>query len=539
VHQPRQKVPDRPPADSRAVSPQPPDTRSRAGDESAAELDGLTTAAGLPRQPPERDPLLGSVVGGVRIVRLLAEGGMGRVYEGAQEQPARPVAVKVLRPALPTAEARRRFHQEVEILASLDHPGIARIYTAGSCDLLGTSVPYFVMELVPGARTIVAHADAEGLPAAARIALLAEVCDAVAAGHARGIVHRDLKPGNVLVDASGRPRVIDFGVARWLEPAAGGLTTTGQFVGTLRYTSPEQLPSTPGMIDARSDVYALGIMLHELLAGQPPDDLPGQAAAVVKRTPAAPAGRPQPPTPRLTPAVERIVARCLARDPADRFPDAAALAAALRGGGSATVSRRPWVRRLALAGLLGGVVGAPIIVARGFRRPAGPKDVTFRFDLREPPGPEVVRADRALINAEPFGSVVYWAPMAPGEWAEVTYRLDAAFPIAAVSFESIGIHAANRHADVMFDRFAEAHLDVSPDGARWTPLAKSMPAAPLLRDDEAAAAAVLGSGAVFLRARLYESASFNRNRVHYAQFLRSEPDLGRIPALRVSREVPG
>jgi len=533
-------LPDPPHPVSQPEPARPPsDSRSRVGDESETGFDGLTTAAGLTRQPPAADPLPGTVVGGVRIVRLLAEGGMGRVYEGIQEQPARAVAVKVLRPVFVTDEARRRFRREAEILGTLDHPGIARIHTAGSCDILGTSLPYLVMELVPGARPLVAYADAEGLDVPARVALLADVCDAVAAGHARGIIHRDLKPGNVLVDVAGRPRVIDFGVARWLDAAAddAGLTTTGQFIGTLRYTSPEQLPETRGPVDARSDVYSLGVMLYELLVGRPSPDLPGRRGAVTERPGVGgTAAGLRRMNPAVTPALERVVARCLARKPADRFPDAAVLAAALRGV-PAPGSVHWTSRRVAVAGILGAAVGVPAAVALTMRRVAGPVERSFRFDLREPPGPEVVRADRARINREPFGAVVYWGPEVPDAWAEIVYRLDVPFPIASVSFAGVGIFAANVHAEVSFDALAEAHLEVSPDGERWTPLEKSTPRAPLLRDDAAAAAAMLGARTVFLRARLYESTSFNRNRVHYAQFLRSEPDLGRMPVLTVSRSA--
>ena len=103
----------------------------------------------------------------------------------------------------------------------------------------------------------------------------------------------------------------------------------------------------------------------------------------------------------------------------------------------------------------------------------------------------------------------------------------------------VGLFVANVHADVTFDHLAEAHLDVSPDGDRWTPLEKSTPTAPPLRDDAAAAAAVLGARQIFLRARLFETISYNRNRIHYSQFLRSEPDLGRIPMVTVSRDASG
>ena len=161
------------------------DTRRPADDGSATGLGGLTGAAGLPAPLPEHDPFPGMLVGGVRILRRIGEGGMGRVYEGEQQEPSRRVAVKLLRPVFVTDEARRRFKQEAEFLGQLTHPGIARIYAAGTCEVLGTSVPYLVMELVEDARTITAHAAAARLDIAARVALLADACDAVAAAPSR------------------------------------------------------------------------------------------------------------------------------------------------------------------------------------------------------------------------------------------------------------------------------------------------------------------------------------------------------------------
>ena len=278
-------------------------------------------------QPP--DPLLGRTFDGVRLERVLGEGGMGRVYEGRREGNGGKVAVKVLRPGLWSRDLVRRFAKESEILRRLDHPGISRIEAVTTCDILGTPVPAIVMEHVPGARPITTYVRDEGLGPERIAELMAEVCDAVAQGHAQGIVHRDLKPGNVLVSESGAPKVIDFGVARGRSAAVpdSTLTAPGGLVGTLQYMSPEQVDSGGTVADARSDVHALGAILHELLAGSPPYDVAGlplvEAARVIRETR----------VPRLTglpPGIAATVERALAKDPAKRHADSGALAAALR-----------------------------------------------------------------------------------------------------------------------------------------------------------------------------------------------------------------
>jgi len=145
----------------------------------------------------------GSDLGGVTIVRLLGEGGMGRVYEARQQSPDRPVAVKVLRHGFASRAMMRRFEQEAHLLARLRHPHIAQVHTAGTCRHGGGSVPFFVMELVEGALPIERFVRDRGVSVRQRVALLRRVAGAVAYGHRLGIVHRDLKPGNILVGADG------------------------------------------------------------------------------------------------------------------------------------------------------------------------------------------------------------------------------------------------------------------------------------------------------------------------------------------------
>ncbi len=184
------------------------------------------------------DPLLGRQLGDVVIERLIDQGGMGRVYLARQRAPARYVAVKAMRPGRGSPAAGDRFRREADLLGRLRHPGIAQVFTAG-CGRIGSEdVPYFVMEYVPGARSLVQGCRERGLDSRQRLEILLAVCRAVAHGHAAGIVHRDLKPGNILLDGEGQPKVIDFGVARVMEDDSQDFTETGEFVGTKQYTSP-------------------------------------------------------------------------------------------------------------------------------------------------------------------------------------------------------------------------------------------------------------------------------------------------------------
>lgn len=291
-------------------------------------------------EPVAIDP--GTVIGGATVIRLLGEGGMGRVYEARQAAPDRLVAVKVLRDAFISPEQLRRFAYEAEVLGRLRHPNIAQVFTAGVHEVGPLTVPFFMMELVPDARPITLHAADRGLGIRERVDLFRRVCDAVAHGHRKGVIHRDLKPANILVDAAGEPKVIDFGVARSLEPDQGHApprTLAGQRVGTLLYMSPEQLDGRVDEIDARTDVYALGLVLHELVAERLPteargaswlaaartiDDVGPQAARAVERAARAHGcGR------CAARSLGAIVATCLAANPAARYETAGEVAAEL------------------------------------------------------------------------------------------------------------------------------------------------------------------------------------------------------------------
>jgi len=218
-------------------------------------------------------PRLPKRVGQFHIKDVLASGGMGVVYRAVQEQPRRTVAVKVMRHGVASRSAMRRFEYESQVLARLRHPGIAHVFEAGTHDDGAGAVPYFAMEYIPNAKPITQFAREKSLGTRECLKLFASVCDAVHHGHQKGIIHRDLKPDNILVDPQGEVKIIDFGVARGTDSdlAVTTLQTDiGQLVGTLQYMSPEQCEADPDAIDARSDVYALGVVLYELVSGQLP-----------------------------------------------------------------------------------------------------------------------------------------------------------------------------------------------------------------------------------------------------------------------------
>ena len=271
-------------------------------------------------------------IGHYRIIRLLGEGGMGTVYEAEQEEPRRIVALKVIKLGQTTRERLRRFRRESQALARLQHPGIAQIYESNTTDAGFGPQPYFAMEFIRGL-PLRHYAEARRLNTHQKLALMVKVCEAVHHAHQRGLIHRDLKPGNILVDETGQPKVLDFGVARLaqvdaqegVEPATMQ-TGLGQVVGTLAYMSPEQV-GDPLEVDIRSDVYSLGVILYEVLCGKLPYQLshlqlPEAMLAIREEEPESLSSTSR----DYRGDIETIVRKALEKDKSRRYGSAAELA---------------------------------------------------------------------------------------------------------------------------------------------------------------------------------------------------------------------
>jgi len=256
--------------DDRPTSDYPP----RRGPDSGAETAHEASAPGT-RRPMRDAPDIPDAVGPFTIIEAIGEGGMGTVYLARQDNPDREVALKLIRPGYASRKVLKRFDLEAQLLGRLQHPGIAQIYQAGTYESGRGPQPYFAMELVRG-EPLDVYAESHSLGTRARLELIAKIADAVHHAHQKGIVHRDLKPSNILVTADGQPKILDFGVARATDSdiqVTTIQTDVGQIIGTIPYMSPEQITGDPAQIDVRSDVYALGVVLYELLAGRLPYDL--------------------------------------------------------------------------------------------------------------------------------------------------------------------------------------------------------------------------------------------------------------------------
>lgn len=278
-------------------------------------------------------------IGEYRVVRHIGAGGMGDVYECEQQSPRRRVAIKIIRSEFAARRGRARFEREIEIQARLRHPAIAQIFECGFADLAGGRVPYFVMELVQGV-PLTQFAVQSDLSIPERLEVFLDVCEAIEHAHAQGVIHRDLKPDNILIETTRkkpRVKVLDFGIAKLIEQgehhanAATVRTESGQLIGTLSYMSPEQVEGESENLDVRTDVFSLGAVLYELLAGNRAFDLRGrrltEAARIIREHEPSTIGSPQRPMPR---DIETIVFKALEKDPDRRYQTVGELAEDIR-----------------------------------------------------------------------------------------------------------------------------------------------------------------------------------------------------------------
>ena len=357
--------------------------------------------AGKPRGHDEG--VSGRKVGNYTILEVLGEGGMGTVYLAEQDSPRRHVALKVIRAGLLSKTVMRRFEGESAVLGRLHHPGIGQIYEAGTANVGGVEVPYFAMEYVRGL-PLTDYAETHKLETRQRLALFALVCDAVHHAHQKGVIHRDLKPGNILVeDASGsgerpssealttrigdvtrsrfgimaQPKILDFGIARVTDSdiqQATIQTGVGQLVGTIPYMSPEQVGGDPADLDIRSDVYTLGVILYELLAGRLPHDVSKKTIPDAVRIIGM-----EPPTSlsavnkAFRGEVQTIVEKAIEKDKRRRYQSASDLADDIRRYlCDQPITARPASSVYKLSkfakrnmGLVGGIAAAAVILAAG------------------------------------------------------------------------------------------------------------------------------------------------------------------------------
>ncbi|HKB05923.1 MAG TPA: serine/threonine-protein kinase [Gemmataceae bacterium] len=331
-------------------TPSPSESGRRAYTETITDKTRRDPAGLTGEQPTDRDAHILPTIPGFRVVRRIGGGGMGEVYEVVDEKVGVTFALKMIRPDRSGPGFADRFLKEIKAMMVLDHPHIARFFKYGEVD----DWPYFTMRYVPGG-TLADRRDQLRADPRGAVRLLVKVVDAVEYLHARGKIHRDLKPSNILIDDTGEPLLSDFGLVkdvadmadtaaaestsgphgstdgetRTIDPPVAAtpnaLTRTGGVVGTYAYMSPEQARGEKGRIGPATDVWALGVILHELVTGH----RPGEEPETLPSRPAMTAQAPADPGP-ADPVLARIIDRCLSEEPAGRYESAGALARDLR-----------------------------------------------------------------------------------------------------------------------------------------------------------------------------------------------------------------
>ena len=393
-------------------------------------------------------PLTSGVrLGPYEVVGPLGAGGMGEVYRGRDPRLGREVAIKVLPAAVSTDPERlHRFEQEARAAAALNHPNILAVYDIGQHD----GAPYIVSELLEG-ETLRDRITEGALPVRTAVEYAVQIAHGLAAAHEKGIVHRDLKPGNVFVTTDGRVKILDFGLAKLVDPEPTGAgasllptaaadTAPGVVLGTFGYMSPEQVRGAT--VDRRSDIFALGVMLYELLTGRRAfarETAPETMTAILREdVPDLHASAPQ-----VTPHLEQVLRRCLDKDPSRRFQSTQDLAFALAtiGTASSTSSgtaalggapRRKWTRVvLGVAAAFVGLVALVSIAAVLLRRPQAASPPVRRLSLALPDAEPLATASltplglgKISIAISPDGKRVVYAANRNGTAQLVVRELD-------------------------------------------------------------------------------------------------------------------
>ncbi|MEU8696422.1 protein kinase [Streptomyces sp. NPDC048680] len=359
----------------------------------------------------------GSVAGGRYQLRdLLGEGGMASVYLAYDSALDRQVAIKTLHTELGREQSfRERFRREAQAVAKLQHTNIVSVFDTGEDELGGALMPYIVMEYVEGQPLgSVLQSDIRthgAMPADKALKVTADVLAALDTSHEMGLVHRDIKPGNVMVTKRGIVKVMDFGIARAMQSGVTSMTQTGMVVGTPQYLSPEQALGRG--VDARSDLYSVGIMLFQLLTGRIPFDADSPLAiayAHVQEEPVAPSSINR----SITPAMDALVARALKKNPNERFPSAAAM--------------QDEITRVLGAS---GQTGAPVIIG-GTGAPAnsgsGVGSAVFPPVDQSAPAPQHVQT--------PYQPGPYQSQQQPGPYGPPTPAPSYGYPQSAPAYQS-------------------------------------------------------------------------------------------------------
>ena len=348
--------------------------------------------------------MIGQRLGHYRIVERIGAGGMGVVYRAHDEQLERDVALKILPAGLLAEEtARNRFRKEALALAKLNHPNIETVYEFGSAE----GLDYLAMELIPG-ETVLAKLAGKSLPNRETARLGTQLAEGLIAAHEQGVIHRDLKPGNLMVMPDGRLKILDFGLARLVQPELQGedsLTiseTTTAVSGTLPYMSPEQLRGLP--VDARSDIFAAGAVLYEMATGRRPFPQK-QSAELIGAILHQQVPNVSSVNDRVAPGLAAIIQKCLEKDPQNRYQSARELRAALEGASSASPSRlaaaKRWSMSVAAIGLVGAVLTVGIafgLNVRGWRDRLLHKNNPGSPPVSVRPGPVKARRSVAVLG---------------------------------------------------------------------------------------------------------------------------------------------